>query len=544
MKTKLFLLVALLALVVTGCKPAGPDNTDEDPTLMEYTSGIASYAGVVEGTDIHKYLVVLSDRAKDSEGYYEGDGQSIYLTLLTEAPATEESLLPETYEILATGAVNTIQTGTKTYLSTIKDSGESKMRLASGSVTIEVEGSEYTFSGLVKNNAAKEFEIKFTGAIEFVGNVDGPEPPAPTKAVFTKSALIYGQKTLGPPEGHAYLLILTNKTPDNAGDFTGNEALLSLKINVVNLEEGELALTEYKYSAQDKGGNVFRATMESYYLPDGDNATKKITGGLITISKTETDYVITGNLNMDKESLEFSYTGELPYYATKPATTTVGFVKDITLGTSNGLTATYEKILWGLERAEDNGEGVKIFDDILYSESGLNFPSFYSDKYETFDMWGGVAFSYNYDKENVGVENQFSAYTRYATSNVFAVLYDLGGFNDSQYERPIITLDAPKTLVSIDVTNTVFAYDYCANTTVKDFYFDMIVTGYNAGVETGSAKISLAKDGKIVGDWTRIVGLSELGSVDKLAFTFDSNDKTGEYLNVPAYCCIDNIVVK
>ena len=35
--------------------------------------------------------------------------------------------------------------------------------------------------------------------------------------------------------------------------------------------------------------------------------------------------------------------------------------------------------------------------------------------------------------------------------------------------------------------------------------------------------------------------LSDVGFIKYLIFSFDSSDKTGEYINTPTYVCIDNI---
>jgi hypothetical protein len=100
------------------------------------------------------------------------------------------------------------------------------------------------------------------------------------------------------------------------------------------------------------------------------------------------------------------------------------------------------------------------------------------------------------------------------------------------------------------ITNSTYAYldmlngsDYSKKFASGD-WFKVIITGYLNNVKQSTVEYYLAdfRDGKTVlsKTWDKI-DLSSLGSVDRLSFTFDSSDKTGGWMNTPAYACIDNI---
>ena len=72
----------------------------------------------------------------------------------------------------------------------------------------------------------------------------------------------------------------------------------------------------------------------------------------------------------------------------------------------------------------------------------------------------------------------------------------------------------------------------------------IVATGYNAeGEETGTARFDLAKDGTIVGDWTKW-DLSALGQVAKVTFQVDGTDMGDWGLNTPGYFAIDDVAVR
>lgn len=214
------------------------------------------------------------------------------------------------------------------------------------------------------------------------------------------------------------------------------------------------------------------------------------------------------------------------------------------LADRTGLNSSYDKILWGFGLAEEN-DGSKVFDGIIYTEGGAQFGGYYNDYGGSWDTWGGFAVSQNYDGTDGGLSNQFSV--RASDSGKFGIAYDLGGFNGAKYERPAIVFSEPCEPLSVMVANTTYTYLYCtgriASGEVAGFYLTMTMTGYLGSAVTGSVAVSLSKEGAALADWTE-VGLASLGRVDTVKFSFDSNDKTGEYLNPPAYCCIDNLKIK
>ena len=60
---------------------------------------------------------------------------------------------------------------------------------------------------------------------------------------------------------------------------------------------------------------------------------------------------------------------------------------------------------------------------------------------------------------------------------------------------------------------------------------------------TGTVDFYLAKDGKILKDWT-YCDLSSLGEVTKLTFALSSTDNGDYGMNTPAYFCIDELGAK
>jgi hypothetical protein len=105
---------------------------------------------------------------------------------------------------------------------------------------------------------------------------------------------------------------------------------------------------------------------------------------------------------------------------------------------------------------------------------------------------------------------------------------------------------------SLMITNSTWAYweikegGYGKVFSAGD-WFKVKIAGYLNDVKTSELEYYLAdfRDGKsfISNTWQK-VSLSDLGNVNKIQFTFDSSDKSGIYINTPAYACIDNLVIE
>lgn len=174
--------------------------------------------------------------------------------------------------------------------------------------------------------------------------------------------------------------------------------------------------------------------------------------------------------------------------------------------------------------------------------------SYDSASYGGFTMyfWSGFACSAKKDTQTGGYFNQYSVMAGSGAlgSKQFALAYDSASV--------ICPANANGNLKisSVMITNSTYAYldmlngsDYSKKFASGD-WFKVIITGYLNNVKQSTVEYYLAdfRDGKTVlsKTWDKI-DLSSLGSVDRLSFTFDSSDKTGGWMNTPAYACIDNI---
>ena len=101
----------------------------------------------------------------------------------------------------------------------------------------------------------------------------------------------------------------------------------------------------------------------------------------------------------------------------------------------------------------------------------------------------------------------------------------------------------------IDVANSTYAYyvmkngDNFARKFDKSDELRLIIQGVKDGKMTNRGVVYLAKDGKILDDWTS-VDLTPLGEVEKIVFTMESTDKGQWGMNTPAYFCLGSLVAR
>ena len=165
----------------------------------------------------------------------------------------------------------------------------------------------------------------------------------------------------------------------------------------------------------------------------------------------------------------------------------------------------------------------------------------------TMYFWSGFACSAKKDTQTGGFFNQYSviAGSGALSSKQFALAYDSASVTCSANENGNFKI------ASAMITNSTYAYldmlngsDYSKKFTTGD-WFKVIITGYLNNVKQSSVEYYLAdfRDGKsILSKTWQKVDLSSIGTVDRLSLTFDSSDKTGGWMNTPAYACIDNVV--
>lgn len=99
------------------------------------------------------------------------------------------------------------------------------------------------------------------------------------------------------------------------------------------------------------------------------------------------------------------------------------------------------------------------------------------------------------------------------------------------------------------VTNSTYAYQYIKNYPKADQtawgqsdWFELTITGYNKGVETGKVEIKLADGTNLIDTWQQ-VDLTSLGKVTNIQFTVASTDNNARGMVTPAYFCLDQLTV-
>lgn len=164
--------------------------------------------------------------------------------------------------------------------------------------------------------------------------------------------------------------------------------------------------------------------------------------------------------------------------------------------------------------------------------------------------WSGFACSSNNDTLTAGYGNQYSVIAGLGAlkSKQFAVAYDSAAFvcpaNSYGYFNIKSLYITNSTYAYLGISNGKYGTGGMGRKFVSGDWFKVTITGYKANVKTSSVDVYLAdfRDGKsiILKSWQK-VDVSALGQVDLITFTFDSTDKSGGWLNTPAYACIDDI---
>jgi hypothetical protein len=202
--------------------------------------------------------------------------------------------------------------------------------------------------------------------------------------------------------------------------------------------------------------------------------------------------------------------------------------------------ADFEDLTLGPESHWNGSDGSGGFDSGSARFSNYNgYGGFY---------WDGFAYSNMTDTASWGMDGQYNAITGYGQGGSANYAVGYIGWNS----LPTMTLDEPTIVSGLYVTNNNYAYyamlyggDYSygmANKFGDDDWFLLTIIGKDAaGVETRRFGFYLAEGTDIVNDW-RYVDLTSLGVVKSVEFSLDSSDKTGAWLNTPAYFVIDTVV--
>jgi hypothetical protein len=202
-----------------------------------------------------------------------------------------------------------------------------------------------------------------------------------------------------------------------------------------------------------------------------------------------------------------------------------------------------QRISFEYVELNENGYQNNFPEGLILSDVG--FYNHYEE--EAYIYWEGFSVSDNTDKTTTGYENQYSVYANSGANNSEKFAVAFAGF----YETTNLKFPGTQeyTFKSMMINNSTYAALYMKEGDTKyeaGKWFKLIITGFDGeGNEKGKVEYYLADftNGKsfICSDWTSL-NLSSLGKVNKLEFSFDSND-TGDYgINTPQYVCVDDII--
>ncbi|RYD60723.1 MAG: DUF4465 domain-containing protein [Verrucomicrobiaceae bacterium] len=176
-----------------------------------------------------------------------------------------------------------------------------------------------------------------------------------------------------------------------------------------------------------------------------------------------------------------------------------------------------------------------------------------------YTYWSGFGYSNLGDNTTAGFGNQYSSYTGGGAGGSGNFLVASGNAQVGA-EGPTINLSSPTSLTGLGAyfTNTTytalsvrdgdgFSQAFGGVDGTSPDYLILNIHGYNGTTSTGTVSFYLADyrgdsaSDYIVDQW-EWVNLSALGTVDRLTFSFDSNDQSFGFLNKPAYFAMDNLL--
>ncbi len=181
--------------------------------------------------------------------------------------------------------------------------------------------------------------------------------------------------------------------------------------------------------------------------------------------------------------------------------------------------------------------------------------AFFKNTYDTaYKSWSGFAVSNKTDKTTPGYLNQYSSITGGGAkqSQKYALLYS--------YSEDTIKFIKPQKISNISFSNSTYAYlamkngdnfskKFGGETGNDPDYFSLtfkavddkgVIWTFDQSLYLADFRSSDNSQDYIFQGWID-ADLSSVGFIKYLIFSFDSSDKTGEYLNTPTYVCFDNI---
>ncbi len=186
-------------------------------------------------------------------------------------------------------------------------------------------------------------------------------------------------------------------------------------------------------------------------------------------------------------------------------------------------------------------------DGLFMTAGNYSFMNYYNENYKS---WSGFAVSCTTDSVFTGY-GTVSEFNSCVGGGMESMQFAVGYYSEYDFYMedlaPAIYATKAFRPKYVHVNNAASAYvsmmngDGIANKFTEEDSLVLTITGMTADdEETGHVDFYLAKDGKIVKEWTK-VDLTSLGAVDHVRFTMKSSDMAYGFMNTPAYFCIDNM---
>lgn len=320
--------------------------------------------------------------------------------------------------------------------------------------------------------------------------------------------------------------------PTNCGGIAGNNNALAIVENVFNIGE----ITGDTYTGACVGGSSAKTNMKNMFALKEYSVTASHTlvdegqmaSGEIAVLLGEAFGQTIGTDTHPVLGGKKVYTVDDAYTNNNPAYDNIINFEDVELG---------ETVYWN----GADGSGLFMTDD-YYS-----FLNYYNEAYNSWCGFG-ISRTTGTDYTGWGTPSELNSCTGGGMeSRQFAVGY----FSEYNFliedQAPAIYATQAFKPKYMHINNSAQTYlsmlngdDFAKKFTEEDFLL-LTITGLTANEEeTGHVDFYLAKDGKIVNEWTK-VDLTQLGAVDHIQFTMKSSDTSYGFMNTPAYFCLDNM---
>ena len=337
---------------------------------------------------------------------------------------------------------------------------------------------------------------------------------------------------------------------DDDGDSRVPATAVVLDCTEKELAVGEtLQLTATPAPANTTDDVVWSSDAEEFATVSESGLVTAVAAGTAKISATYGSVSATCTVHVSEPDPEFEVISFETSEGMLDAAEMPVELRDVTIA-GDWAGGDFSKVLCGKEYMMDEDFNGTYFDGLLFTtaDKKIGFGSYFTDnKYSSYgasDVWGGFVLSQNFSKRSNGGSADYSkdGFSAWATaganaSATFAIAYD-NGYGVYNYHTPKVEFTEPRKVAYLYLANATVAAQYTSR--VENYWFKVVVTGYLKNAEGGSVEQTLIEGENIAADWVK-VDCSSLGEVDELRFKVQSNDMSGNYLNCPAYFCIDEI---